>query len=56
MSKRLYIGNLTYSVLVRQMENGLGTDLLMPSQAPGGVNASLIPLFSTRQDNRNSPQ
>jgi hypothetical protein len=47
--------NLTYSVLVRRIENGLATDLLMPNQAPGGVNASLIPLFSTSDGPTRSP-
>ena len=39
--------NLAYPVLVRSVAEGRSSDLLLPSQAPGGVNASLIPLFAT---------
>ena len=37
----------SYPVLVRRITNGEPADLLVPEQARGGVNASLIPLFTT---------
>jgi hypothetical protein len=40
--------NFAYPVLVRRAsDKGSPVDLLLPSEAQGGVNASLIPLFST---------
>ena len=38
---------VAYPVLVRRVANGQPADLLMPEQAPGGIGASLISLFST---------
>ena len=42
-----YRKGVSYPVLVRRTRNGQSDDVLLPAQAPGGVNASLIPLFVT---------
>lgn len=42
------VQNITYPVLVRRVAKGEKQDLLVPSQAGGGFNGSLIPHFSVK--------
>lgn len=41
-------GSFRYPVLVRRLKDGGPEDILTPAEAPGGVSASLVPLFTTR--------
>jgi len=42
-----FTNGVAYPVLVRHTRKGESRDVLLPAQSPGGVGASLIPLFSS---------